>query len=110
MLQIEPIEKVITQRSLVVTMDEEEIAKILVDARPFQKALRQQKSAWYHNGAWQARETKTIHPKDVVKKAGTRGVKCPKCGKSFKALGRHLSVCMGNKDLFGAAERSPLDE
>src|SRR5512139_3714334 len=105
MLHIEPIEEVITKRKLIVEIDEDEIAKILVDARPFQKQLRQERAKW--SGSRAVR--KAVHPK-AVKKEGKPGVKCPKCHKVFKALGRHLSVCTGDKDPFGAAARSVPEE
>lgn len=52
MLKIEPIEEVVTTRKLIVTIDEEEIAHILVDPRDFQKALRQQKRNWNGHSTW----------------------------------------------------------
>lgn len=115
MLHIEPIEEVITKRKLIVEIDEDEIAKILVDARPFQKQLRQERAKWSQSRA--AFSLNGDHPhrkravrKTVEKKLGKPGVKCPKCHKVFKALGRHLSVCTGDKDPFGAAARSVAEE
>jgi|MudIll2142460700_1097286.scaffolds.fasta_scaffold00120_21 hypothetical protein len=117
MLHIEPIEEIVTTRKLVVTLDEDDIAKILVDPRAFQKALRQEKSKW--NGVRQS-WSDTGHAttgakrsrKTAEKKSGkVRGVKCPKCHKVFKALGRHAATCTGNKDLFASVRApSPLDE
>lgn len=108
MLHIEPIEEVITKRKVVVEMDEDEIAKILVDARNFQKELRKQRSKWYgpaaymNNGQVRAKRAKAArkatHPKAVKKSGKVRGVKCPKCHRVFKALGRHASTCTGNND------------
>ncbi len=106
MLQIEPIEEVVKQRRVVVTIDEDDIAKILVDPRPFQKMLRKQKSAW--NGGhstWSATghadgRSRTKRNGKKVAKSGPKAqgrLKCQwGCGKRFKQEGwkvRHEQEC-----------------
>jgi hypothetical protein len=116
MLQIEPIEEVITKRKLIVTIDEDEIAKILVDPRPFQKMLRKQKTAWsgtHRNWASDGHATRPQRARKAAEKKTVkiRGVKCPKCHKVFKALGRHVASCTGGKNpLASVRVPSPLDE
>ena len=117
MFQIEPIEEVITRRKVMVTLDEDEIAKVLVDPREFQKALRAQKTAWNgHRSVWSATghanarraAKKATRPKAAEKKM--TGVKCPKCHKVFKKLGRHVASCTGNRDPLASALPSALEE
>lgn len=117
MLHIEPVEEVVTKRKLVIEIDEDEIAKILVDPRGFQKELRKQKSKWYgpaaymNNGHVRAKKAKAARKATENKSGKVSGVKCPKCHMIFKRLGRHASTCTGNKDpLSSARVPSPLDE
>jgi hypothetical protein len=117
MLHIEPIEEVITKRKLVIEIDEDEIANILTDARTFQKELRKQRAKWYGPAGWKLNGHVPARAKRVAKNAAekksgkVRGVKCPKCHKVFKALGRHSATCTGNKDpLASARVPSALDE
>lgn len=116
MLKIEPIEEVITKRKLIVEIDEDEIAKILVDARPFQKQLRQERAKWSSGHGAFSLNGHQPHRKRAVKKASekksgrVRGVRCPKCYRVFKRLGRHVQTCTGQVDPLVAAGRSPLDE
>jgi hypothetical protein len=104
MLQIEPIEEVVTKRKVVVTIDENEMAKILVDARPFQKMLRKQKSAWRDDGrsTWSASghadgNSRTKKQAAQVAQKGKGRLQCQwGCGKRFQQAGwkaRHEEIC-----------------
>ncbi len=115
MLDVKPIEEVVTKRSVVITLDEEEIAQVLVDPRGLQKALREQKHLWNGNGTvWSetghasTRASTKAQPKRAglkaaQKKMNEKGQRCPKCKRIFKRLGRHVSTCTGKIDAFDSA-------
>ncbi len=98
MFIIEPKTETIVKHSVVVTLDEEEIASILVDPRAFQKNLRQIKKLWSKRSAWShtghADQRHTRIKKESEKKSGGLET-CPKCGLTFKRLASHLRACQG---------------
>ncbi len=99
MFTIEPKTETIVKHSVVVTLDEEEIASILVDPRAFQKHLRQIKRLWSKRSAWSKTGQADQRPgrrakKDAEKKSGGLET-CPKCGLTFKRLASHLRACQG---------------
>jgi hypothetical protein len=90
MYNIEPKQTTVIHRSVVITLDEDEIAQILVDPRKFQKELRSVKSMWSNSvSTWSATGQA---PKASEKKMGrgrTPKIPCEVCGKLVGAQGMH---------------------
>lgn len=106
MFTIEPKRETIVKYSVTVTLDEEEIARILVDAKPFQAQLRGIRSGWHARVRWttipkknSARGGRPKGPKHFKEPVAGRLTPCPKCGQKFKRLARHLVSCDGRDPL-----------
>jgi hypothetical protein len=122
----ETVTETITKHVVVLSLNEDDIAQILVDPRPLQKHLREVKSAWHQGeSAWSATGHADRRPRNgKAKRAGktaekkSRGLPrggrsgapaqiCPHCRDSFKRLAKHLPACPERP---GASVTDPLSE
>ncbi len=105
MLTIETKRETVVKYSLHIELDLDEINKILVDPRDFQKQLRTfrnsfspKRSTWSTDGhAHGDPPNKVRSKKTAPAKAGGEFVECPKCHEMFKPRGLmiHLRSCTG---------------
>ena len=114
MWSIEPHREEIVKYSVTVTLDEDEITKILVNPKDFLAQLRSIRAQWHRGASWAATGHASLNghkPRKVVAKnaAGKRLWRCPKCHKFFRSPGRHLAACRGEKDPL-ARSALPVDE
>lgn len=115
MWSIEPHREVITKYSVTVTLDEDEITKLLVNPQPFLAQLRSIRAQWHRRQIFlmngHASTRKKVAQRAKKNEAGRlkRGWRCPKCHRIFKSPGRHLATCRGLKDPL-ALQNSPGDE
>ena len=101
MWQIEPKRETVVKYSVVVTLDLDEINKILVDPRDFQRELRTLRNSFAPRRATFANDGHAHGDppnKKHSKKNGSASVKsqrCPKCKRVFTRLAKHTPYCQG---------------